>query len=104
MDRQRLGDVLPEYSLELAERLRAGDWAHLADSVQDVRFSSIFVADDRCGFLIASHSSERIGALRVELAEETVEIKFDRIVYIEIRGPAPVKLAIRGLTAAAAAI
>jgi hypothetical protein len=104
MDRQRLGDVLPAYARDLSQRLRDSDWAHLADSVGDVRFSSVLVADDRCGFLAASHSSERIGALRVELAEETVEIKFDRIVYIEIREPKPVKLAIRGLTAAAAAI
>lgn len=102
MSGQRLGDVLPEYTRELAGRLREGDWAHLADSVADVRFSSVFVADDRCGLLAASHSSERVGALRIELAEETVEIKLDRIVYIEIRGPAPVKHVIRGLTAAAA--
>jgi hypothetical protein len=104
MDRQRLGDVLPEYALELAQRLRGGDWAHLADSVGDIRFSSVLIADDRCAFLAASHSSERIGALRVELAEEVVEIKLDRIVYIEIREPKPVKLAIRSLTAAAAAL
>lgn len=103
MDRQRLGDVLPEYTLELAERLRGAGWTHLADSVGDVRFSSVSVADDRCGFLAASHSSERIGALAVELAEETVEIKFDRILYIDIHGQMPVKHAIRGLTAAAAA-
>ena len=104
MTGQRLGDVLPEYVMELAERLRGSDWAHLADSVGDVRFSSVSIADDRCGFLAASHSSERIGALPVELAEETVEIKFDRILYIEIHGQAPVKHAIRGLTAAAALI
>ena len=104
MEGQRLGDVLPEYTQQLAERLRAGDWAHLADSVADIRFSGVSVADDRCGFLAASHSSERQGALRVELAEEAVEIKLDRIVYIEIRGSAPVKHALRGLTAAAAAI
>ena len=104
MEGRRLGDVLPEYALALAERLREGDWAHLADSVADVRLSSVTVADDRCVFLAAAHSSERIGALRVELAEETVEIKLDRIVYIEIREPVPVKLAIRGLTAAAALI
>ena len=101
MDGRRLGDVLPEYTVELAERLRASDWARLADSVADVRFSSVFIADDRCGFLAASHSSERIGAAKVELAEETVEIKLDRIVYIEIHGQVPVKHAIRGLTAAA---
>jgi hypothetical protein len=104
MTGQRLGDVLPDYARELAERLRASDWAHLADSVGDVRFSSVSIADDRCGFLAASHSSERIGALRVELSEETVEIKFDRILYFEIHGQAPVKQAIRGLTAAAASI
>ncbi len=104
MTGQRLGDVLPEYTFELAERLRASDWAHLADSVADIRFSSVSVADDRCGFLAASHSSERIGALRVELAEEAIEIKLDRIVYIEIHGRAPVKRAIRGLTEAAALI
>ena len=104
MEGQRLGDVLPEYAQQLARRLRAGDWAHLADSVADIRFSSVSVADDRCGFLVASHSSERIGALRVELSEETVEIKLDRIVYIEIHAPKPVRLALRGLTAAAAVI
>lgn len=104
MEGQRLSDVLPEYTRRLAERLRAGDWAHLADSIGDIRFSSVSVGDDRCGFLAASHASERIGALRVELAEETVEIKFDRIVYIEIHGQLPVKHAIRGLTAAAAAL
>ena len=102
MEGQQLGEVLPEYAQQLTERLRASDWAHLADSVADVRFSSVYIADDRCGFLIASHSSERLGALQVELAEETVEINHNRIVYIEIREPAPVKHAIRGLTAAAA--
>lgn len=102
MSGQRLGDVLPEYTQALAQRLRDSDWAHLADSVGDVRFSSVFVGDDRCGFLAASHSSERLGALRVELTEELVEIKFDRIVYIEIREPVPAKHAIRSLTAAAA--
>ena len=104
MSGQRLGDVLPEYAQALARRLRDSEWPHLADSIGDVRFSTVFVGDDSCGFLVASHSSERIGALRVELAEELVEIKSDRIVYIEIREPVPVKHAIRSLTAAAATL
>ena len=87
VDRQKLADVLPDYVAALGERLRDAGWGYLADSVSDVR---ILRALGRRRHVWPQHDLDperSMGALPIQLPEEMVEIKIDRIVYIEIRGP-----------------
>ena len=104
MARSRLADMLPDYAGELATRLEGRGYGHLARTIGELSYERVSVADDRCGFLTGEDGSERIGALRLELDEEIVDVKGDRIVYLEIRAPKPARLALRSLTAAAATI
>jgi hypothetical protein len=104
MDRQRLENIFPDYVLALSERLREAGWGYLADSVADVRIFGLSVGDQTCGLVTTPIPHGRYGALPIHLAEEIVEMKNDRIVYIEIRQAEPARSMVRSLTALAAVL